>query len=215
MRTVTTNVRFLVAGSIGIGNVLSNLGEIASMNDFAHLKLEPFSGPGADQFLLALSQSHDIPLSTAVRKKVLDLIGTPVPYFLQIMFWEIERSCKGSGITPAPATVEAMYHNTVLGAECKTYFDHYYGRLRAYYKRDEGAAKAILRTTANLGAVKRDSCYQIYRKECEGADIERFNSLMANLENDFYVGFNSGQNSYEFSCKLLRDWWLRYYGMEG
>ena len=210
------NVRFLVAGSIGIGNVLSNLGESASMNDFGHLKLEPFSDPVADKFLQALSVSHDIPLSAAVRKKVLDLIGAPVPYFLQIMFWEIERSCKGSGITPAPETVEALYHNTVLGAECKTYFDHYYGRMRKYYdEKDEKAAKALLRTIANLGTVKRDACYQIYRKEREGADIERFNGLMANLENDFYVGFNYEQNTYEFSCKLLRDWWLRHYGMEG
>ena len=210
------NVRFLVAGSIGIGNVLSNLGESASMNDFAQLKLQPFSEPVADQFLQALSESHDIPLSAAVRKKVLDLIGTPVPYFLQIMFWEIERSCKGSGIAPTPATVEALYHNTVLGAECKTYFDHYYGRMRKYYDRqDEKAAKALLRTIANDGVLKREACYHLYRKECEVADIERFNGLMANLENDFYVGFNYEQNTYEFSCKLLRDWWLRHYGMEG
>ncbi len=209
------NVRFLVAGSIGIGNVLSNLGESASMNDFAHLKLEPFTDAVADQFLLALSESHDIPLSTAARKKVLDLIGTPVPYFLQIMFWEIERSCKGSGITPTPATVETLYPSTVLGADCKTYFDHYYGRLRDYYdKPDEKAAKALLRTIANDGVLKREACYYLYRKECEVADIERFNGLMANLENDFYVGFNYGQNTYEFSCKLLRDWWLRHYGME-
>src|ERR1022692_4283111 len=70
-------------------------------------------------------------------------------------------------------------------------FDHYYGRLRDYYdKQDEKAAKTILRMIANLGAVKRDACYQIYRKECDGADIERFNGLMANRENDFYVGFN-------------------------
>jgi hypothetical protein len=88
--------------------------------------------------------------------------------------------------------------------------------MRKYYdEKDEKAAKALLHTIANLGTVKRDSCYQIYRKEREGADIDRFNGLMANLENDFYVGFNYAQNTYEFSCKLLRDWWLRHYGMEG
>ena len=210
------NVRFLVAGSIGIGNVLSNLGESASMNDFEMLKLQPFSDPAADRFLQALSESHDTPLPVAVRKKVLQLIGTRVPYFLQIMFSEIAKASKERGIAPTPATVEALYRDTVLGVDCKTYFDHYYGRLRDYYdKQDEKAAKTILRMIANLGAVKRDACYQIYRKECDGADIERFNGLMANLENDFYVGFNARQNAYQFSCKLLRDWWLRHYGMEG
>ena len=210
------NVRFLVAGSIGIGNVLSNLGESASMNDFEHLKLQPFSDSVADRFLQALSESHETPLSAAVRKKVLQLIGTPVPYFLQIMFSEIAKASKERGIAPTPAAVQALYQDTVLGVDCKPYFDHYYGRMREHYdEQDEKAAKTILRTIANLGAVKRDTCYQIYRKECEGADIERFNGLVSNLENDFYVGFNSRQSAYQFSCKLLRDWWLRHYGMEG
>jgi hypothetical protein len=186
------------------------------MNDFEHLKLQPFSEPVADGFLQALSESHDTPLPAAVRKKVLQLIGTRVPYFLQIMFSEIAKASKELGIAPTPATVETLYRDTVLGVDCKTYFDHYYGRLRDYYDRqDENAAKTILRTIANLGALRRDACYQIYRRECDGADIERFNGLMANLENDFYVGFNARQSAYEFSCKLLRDWWLRHYGMEG
>src|SRR5580658_3146527 len=59
------NVRFLVAGSIGIGNVLSNLGASASMNDFQHLKLQPFTDPVADGFLKALSESHDVRLPAA------------------------------------------------------------------------------------------------------------------------------------------------------
>ena len=140
----------------------------------------------------------------------------PAPTSCKSCFGRLRGPAKGAEWTPAPETVEALYHNTVLGAECKTYFDHYYGRMRKYYdEKDEKAAKALLRTIANLGTVKRDACYQIYRKEREGADIERFNGLMANLENDFYVGFNYEQNTYEFSCKLLRDWWLRHYGMEG
>jgi len=186
------------------------------MNDFEHLKLKPFSDPVADRFLQALSESHDIPLPAAARKKVLQLIGTSVPYFLQIMFSEIAKASKERGIAPTPAAVQALYQDTVLGVDCKPYFDHYYGRMREHYdEQDEKAAKAILRTIAILGALKRDTCYQIYRKEREGADIERFNCLMANLENDFYVGFNSRQGTYLFSCKLLRDWWLRHYGMEG
>ncbi len=44
--------------------------------------------------------------------------------------------------------------------------------------------------------------------------IENFNSLMTDLENDFYIRFDSQSRRYEFSCNLLRDWWLRHYGME-
>jgi hypothetical protein len=37
---------------------------------------------------------------------------------------------------------------------------------------------------------------------------------MTNLENDFYISYDAKLHHYEFSCKLLRDWWLRHYGME-
>jgi hypothetical protein len=209
------NVRFLVAGSIGIGNVLNNLGEIASINAFETLKLQPFTDPVADQFLQALSVSHEVPLPAAVRKKVLQLIGTRVPYFLQVVFSEIAKAQKERGIAPTPANVDALYRDTVLGVDCKTYFDHYYGRLRDYYDRqNERAAKTILRTIARLGSVKRDACYQIYRRECNGVDIDLFNGLMSNLESNYYVLFDARQDGYGFSCKLLRDWWLRHYGMD-
>lgn len=36
---------------------------------------------------------------------------------------------------------------------------------------------------------------------------------MTDLENDFYVSLSANQKDYSFSCKLLRDWWLRHYGM--
>jgi hypothetical protein len=104
----------------------------------------------------------------------------------------------------------------VLGVECKTYFDHYYGRLRDYYQpQEEKAARRILRELAMVGAMARDGCYQFYKKEVGGRpDIEEFNRLMADLESDFYVRLDSEARRYEFACKLLRDWWLRHYGMD-
>jgi hypothetical protein len=36
---------------------------------------------------------------------------------------------------------------------------------------------------------------------------------MTDLENDFYIRFEADTHRYQFACKLLRDWWLRHYGM--
>ena len=60
-----------------------------------------------------------------------------------------------------------------------TYFEHYYGRLRDYYKPDEEkAAKRILRQLALHGSLTRDTCYQLYRAEVSGdANVEHFNHL--------------------------------------
>lgn len=211
----TQNVRFLVAGSIGIGHVLQQLGESASINDFEQLILAPFPARTADEFLQALARSHRVSLSSPVRKRILQLIGTRVPYFLQIMFSEISKDVRQSGVSPTPALVNTIYRDTVLGSACKTYFDHYYGRLGMYYEpRHERAAKAILRRLAATDEMRRDACYQLYREQAADPDVEAFHSLMAHLENDFYISFDSKRSTYQFSCKLLRDWWLRHYGME-
>jgi len=215
VRPDLTNVRFLIAGSIGIGRVLNELGEIASINDFESLKLDPFTPKVAADFLDALAESEKIPLSQPSKRKMLEVIGTPVPYFLQIIFSEVSKAHLLDGEAITPRKVETIYHNKVLGVDCKTYFDHYYSRLRDYYRpHEEKAAKRTLRELAVVGGMTRDACFQFYKLEVANADVEAFNLLMTDLENDFYVSFDSQKRQYQFSCKLLRDWWLRHYGME-
>jgi hypothetical protein len=100
----------------------------------------------------------------------------------------------------------------MLGVDCKTYFDHYYGRLRDYYPpAEERVIKSILRQLAVTGSLRRDACFQLYRERMgPNPDEELFNGTMVNLENDFYITFNTRSGRYEFSCKPLRDWWLRH-----
>lgn len=210
------NVRFLIAGSIGIAHVLNDLGEISAINDFEQVRLEPFSKKVAVEFLDKISESHNISLSQPCKRKMLELIGTPVPYFIQIIFSEVAKTFAQDGEPITPKKIERIYHEKVLGVDCKTYFDHYYGRLRDYYlPHEEKAAKRILRELASVGSMTRDACYQFYKNEVgDRAGIEEFNRLMDDLENDFYIRFDSKTRCYEFAGKLLRDWWLRHYGME-
>jgi hypothetical protein len=210
------NVRFLIAGSIGIDHVLNVLGEITAINDFEKLRLEPFPLKVASAFLDALAEAHEIDLSPASRRKMLALIGTRVPYFLQVIFSETSKAHKQDGEPITPSRIAKIYAEKILGVDCKTYFDHYYGRIRDYYpSAEERVIKCILRQLAITGSLRRDTCFQLYRERMgPNPDEELFNGTMVNLENDFYIAFNSRSGRYEFSCKLLRDWWLRHYGME-
>ncbi|HEX6046992.1 MAG TPA: hypothetical protein VFZ22_21055 [Pyrinomonadaceae bacterium] len=210
------NVRFLVAGSIGIDHVLSELEETSAINDFEKVTLEPFSPRVAAGLLSELARSQNISLSQSSKRKMLEVIGTHVPYFVQVIFSEAAKSHAQDGLPITPKRVEQIYRDKVLGVDCKTYFDHYYGRLRSYYEpHEEKTTKRILRELAVVGRLKRDSCYQIYRQNNgDGSEIEQFNRLMTGLENDFYVRFDTNTSAYEFASKLLRDWWLRHYGLE-
>jgi len=212
----TQNVRFLVAGSIGIDRVLNELGEIAAINDFEQLHLQPFTQKVAAAFLDELAGTHNIKLSQQSKRKMLELIGTLIPYFIRVIFSEVYNSYKLQDEQITPAKVEQIYREKVLGVNCKTYFEHYYSRFRDYYQPDEERAiKRILRQLALDEYLTRDVCYQFYKEKLgDRADIENFNRLMTDLENDFYIRFDSEARRYEFASKLLRDWWLRHYGME-
>jgi hypothetical protein len=210
------NVRFLIAGSIGISAVLNQIGEIATINDFEPLRLDPFSPAIADRFLIALAASENIDLSPECRKAILDHIGIGVPYFLQILFSEISKSHHLDDEAITIPMIEKVYRTKVLGVDCKTYFDHYYGRLRDYYlPQEEKAVKKVLRELARTGALNRNACFGLYSATQAGeGDIESFNAMLSNLENDFYIRYNTETDQYEMACKLLRDWWLRHYAME-
>ncbi|HQU85442.1 MAG TPA: hypothetical protein PKY59_20035 [Pyrinomonadaceae bacterium] len=208
-------VRFVIAGSIGIDHVLNQLGEIASINDFEKLKLEPFSAKTANDFLDELCTTHSLPLIDEVKSKLFESVGKPIPYFIQIMFSEIHKTYFQEEEEITVEMVEKIYRDKVLGVDCKTYFEHYYGRLRQYYDPElEKAARKILREIAVSGELKKSTCYQLFTKILgKKGDLEMFGALMTELENDFYVSYKHENDSYEFGSKLLRDWWLRHYGM--
>jgi uncharacterized protein len=212
----TSNVRFLIAGSIGIGQVLNELGEIASINDFEQVRLQPFTTTVAQKLLDELSKTQRIEMSISAKKKVLECIGEPIPYFIQLMFSEVEKEYLITGAKITPPLVEKVYRERVLGVDCKTYFDHYYGRIRDYYSAsEEKAVKRLLCELAVKGQLTRPVCFEFCKKELGGdLEVEAFNSMMTNLENDFYVMFELQQREFRFASKLLRDWWLRHYAME-
>jgi len=189
----TENLRFLIAGSIGIDSVLNSIGEISTINDFQPLTLSDES-----------------------REKILELVGIYVPYFLQILFSETSKTELLTGKPVTPELIAKIYQDKVLGMGCKTYFDHYYGRLRDYYRpQEEKAVKKLLRELARVGKMTPDACFALYRGETATEfDQDDFQLTLTHLENDFYICYDHETQMYTFSCKLLRDWWLRHYAFE-
>ena len=170
----------------------------------------------ADAFLQTLAETDKVPLSAECRQTMRELVGILVPYFLQVLFSEVSKAHLLTGEAVTPALIGRLYREKVLGVDCKTYFDHYYGRLRDYYTpQEERAVKRLLRELARVGAMSRDACFESYRQTLGGdPGPDEFNATVNNLENDFYIRYNAESERYEFSCKLLRDWWLRHYALE-
>jgi len=209
-----TSCRFLIGGSIGIEEYLSQLAAADSFNDFERVPLPELPREKAEGLVRRLANARKLKLSAASRRKILELVGAPIPYFFQIFISEIANAKAMEGTAIGPKRLEVIYRDRLLGAASKTYFQHYYDRLRRYEKPAERAAKDLLKALAlaQPGTVGRGELRAIVRRTFdESATDEGFARLIGDLENDFYIRYDTERRGYGFASKILCDWWRRYY----
>lgn len=209
-----TNCRFLVGGSVGIEPYLSRLGAIDSFNDFERITLPEIALAAAEAFLKSLLENREIALSDAALKHCLSLIGSPIPYFIQVFVAEIANEFAQRPGPIGPKRLDDLYQTRVMGASCKGYFQHYYDRLRYYDKEEEQAAKALLMDLALAypKSLSRAHMKAAHRRILgETATDDQFSGLIGILENDFYIRYRTEEKGYTFASKILCDWWRRYY----
>ena len=204
--------RFIVAGSVGIDQILRKIGATDKLVDFARLPVEPLDDATAKKLADDLALSFSITWSPELSAKLFDLIGAPVPYFIHIFFSQLGQlpPVQKAGLTAGD--LERIYRERVLGPTCRHYFDHYSSRLRRYGKTGEKAALAILRVVAGQGRISRLALFDVYRKaRGKGATDHDFDELMADLEYDWYLHLDTNTNEYYFHLKVMKDWWHRWH----
>lgn len=206
--------RFIVAGSIGIDVILRSLKASDKLNDFVRIAVEPISRSDAESLIRELAKSIDANLSEDHVETILELIGSPVPYFIHLFFSELAQLPTDIRKSPNRETLEGIYQTRVQGPACKRYFDHYRDRLRRFGKAGEKAAISILSeiVSAPNGRVSESALFALYKnKRGKGwSDIE-FTELMNDLECDWYLVRDPHTNEYFFMVKVIADWWKRWF----
>ena len=205
--------RFLVGGSVGIEPCLQRLKAGPAFNDFERVTLAALKEARAAELLGRLLGACGIKLSAATRKRMLELIGAPIPYFVQVFVVQVAAEAARGTERIGPKTVEDIYEEQVLGPASNTYFQHYYTRLSSYPEPDERAAKALLREMA-LAWPDPVSGPNLRGRHAdvggEKATDEAFAALLDRLANDFYIERVRG-GGYRFASKVLCDWWRKHY----
>lgn len=217
--TDLSHVRWLIGGSIGIEHILAEIDAGTKViNDFQILRIGPFSDEDGREYMKALLKNEG--QMSHINKSVLDelmkTIGAPVPFFIQILVYEsLNEMRRKLRKTIDKETIHKAYSEGVLGPASRTYFEHYFTRLKEYYdEKNERVAKRLILEVARLGLVKRTELFKLFNLTCRGKLKEEvFSHLMSDIENDFYVSFNPEIKSYRFTTNILRDWWLRYYDL--
>jgi len=210
-------VRWIFGGSIGMEKVLQRVGAGTKViNDLYVLPIREFSDEEARKFVGALLQK-ELGTNGAIPELVdsfLRVIGIPIPYFLQILVRESLNEMEKEGAKELSGEIiEKAYQDGVLASYNRTYFEHYYERIRDYYDPElANAANALLSQMARAGSLAKEELRNLYMQKTRGKGSEDdFSYLLSDLENDFYITNDTADGQYRFATKVLQDWWLRHH----
>lgn len=199
------DLRWLVAGSVGLAPLARRERWSAHINDLYPFSLGAYSPDVADSFLEALSKRYDLGMDPALRALLLQKVGWPIPFYLQLFVSELRDR--------RPVTVQAIEAATesLLGLDARKHFAPWWERLQDELgATDASAARAILSgCAADPGGASRGTIRTLvegYYGEKERD--ERRLWLMEVLEGDGYL-VEDGER-WRFRSPLLRAVWLRW-----
>jgi uncharacterized protein len=205
-------VRWFLAGSIGLDTITTRLNMADSINDLRIQTLGAFDGPTADALLAALAAEYRIALSDVVRGHVVNKVGWPAPYYLQLVFHELRN--KRGAITPAD--VDRAIED-LLGPQHRNYFDYWRQRLFEELGRpDAEYAIDMLNAACHaLDGVTRAILGQALASAISDPGIrgDKLRYLLDVLQNDGYLV--EGNRRWRFRSPLLREYWLRRVAPDG
>lgn len=201
-------VRWILAGSIGLDTVAARHGLGDTLNDLMPMPLGAFAADTADQFLRALADSYGLDLPAPVRAHLIGQLGWPVPFYLQILFGEL-RARAADGARPDIALVDQVFEDLLTPAH-KGFFDYWRQRLTEELGRpDDGHAIHLLSHCArDPSGASRGVLAQALAERIQDPE-EREQSLrylLDTLESDGYLV--RVDDRWRFRLELLRRYWL-------
>jgi len=209
LRLSYPQVRWVLAGSIGLDTLASRLNIGDAINDLRIESLGPFDEQTARDLLSLLAASYKIELDSGVQGHLITRVGWLVPFYLQLVFDKI-RHCK----KPSKADVDSAF-DSLLGPSHKSLFDYWRQRLRDELGRPDADYAAMLLHVASrtFHGVRRTVFQQALTRAISDADAreDKLRYLLDVLENDGYLveSTDEGKRVWRFLSPLLREYWLR------
>lgn len=204
-------IKWLLAGSIGLDTMTARLRIGDAINDLEPFKLDAFSPDSAKRFLAELADSYKLPLDTATIDYLLQRIGWPVPYYLQLMFSHLRDAYLDEQTPPSQAAIDAVF-NKLLGQGYRVHFDYWRQRLDDELGMPEaGYATRILDLLcAESQGMSAEVLTQAMTEQIANTeDRDRtLRHLLQILENDGYlVRHETGR--YAYRLEWLRMYWQK------
>ncbi len=219
-QTPDSCVQWLVAGSTNLIGTLDQTGHTKLINDFYHLDLPPFSFKEMENFALKVFSERGVEFDAEAIPRLQALLGKAIPYFLQFMLKELATwSRHNEGQILTKEVVDQIFDQILLGNRALGHLQHFHSRIEVYYpemEREQAMDMLSFLSRAQGETLKAlFSRYEGFEKKRPEPRPQRqlmqaFSRLMLLLQTDFYIE-DQGGRVYDFSNRLLKLWWQKYY----
>lgn len=216
-RTVDSEIRFLVTGSIGLESVVRKYGFADTVNDFDEVDLPPLSREEGIEFIQQLADGTGLPLDMECIEKMLGHIGNAWPYFLQIYLAELDDARTADSVIDS-AFLDRIYLEKVVGGSRNKYLPHMWTRLdKAFSSEEAKMARAILhgvaKSSTGLNNDQLEEAAYAALPQSTPLNETTFSFVLNALKHDGYL-FQEIQEPFRtgFFSNLLHDYWVKHHG---
>lgn len=203
----SNKIRWIFCGSIGLDTFTEKHKLSEAMNDVEKYSLGAFDNETATSFLTKLGADNEMALSVDNINAMLNLMGWPLPFFLQAHFKQLHRLIgRKSNLTIADEDIKQAYQNIIKDtAALKTWEERLDEQLNAT---DAHCCKTLLTGICRTpkGMTRKKLYDLVYPLTNDTAKCENMLAFCLKLlERDGYLICE--ERYYAFRSPLLRDFW--------
>ena len=214
------SIRWLVGGSVNLAGTLDALGLVDLINDLEDVSLPPLTDGDVEAFATEMLNGRDVPFDDDVPQRLIDLLGRPIPLFMQMAAQDLYQLWKREQRKIVAADVDAVFDAMIIGSAARTRLQHFHSRIGQYYADpNRSIAHTLLgQISVSTSGLRRVALLQETERSLADLGVtlaaherrQLFNRLLLDLENDFYiVEFEEG--IYDFASGVLKSWWRKYH----
>jgi len=215
-------IRWLIGGSVNLRGTLDQRGMIQLVNDLRVEILPPFSEENLRDFVTRSLMQRDVAISEDLLPRMQNLLGTPIPFFLQLFTQELYRYWRRNSEQKLSAEhADHVFNKALLGEVARDKLQHFRSRIFLYYPeaRHDIACRLLDRLSITQNGLARGALHSQFRKltqesgenHTESQAKQEFEQLLTRLQSDFYVE-EVGNGHLDFVNRVLKSWWSKYYG---
>ena len=212
-------IRWLVGGSVNIRGTLDDLGLIKQINDLKTEILPTIQEREVVSFVSMMLDDRGVHYDDSLIPRIYQLLGEPIPYFLQLFTQELFRYWRREKLDLLNAShAENVFQHALLGETAHDKLQHYYSRIQLYYPQDNQEVAYILLDALSVSdtGISEKGLLSHYQKQqlkqskqvSTRAIQQDLKRLLLRLESDFYIS-KQDNDCYGFNSFLLKTWWRK------